>query len=552
MLKKKFLSFILLLIYFSFCLQLFPADVKSHHAMVATAHPVASEVGIEILKKGGNAIDAAMAIAFALSIAEPNASGIGGGGFLLLKMANMENPVMIDYREMAPAKATKKFYYENKKSFSELARNGIYSVGIPGLVACAEVVLPEYGTMSLREILQPAIRLCDRGIVVSEKLSGMIMDNLEKIAQFPETAEIYLKDMLPYEPGDTLRNHDLANTFRKIAEDGGSVFYSGEIAKKICQTMAKYNGLIDSTDLKFYRPKKRTPVFGSYRGYQIVSSAPPSGGGTHLIELLNIMEGYDVAKLGHNSARYLHILTEAMKMVYADKALNAADPDFYRIPVDTFVSKEYAKRLMKRIQLDRARFDYSAKQLAVRESNSTSHFSVVDKWGNVVALTQSINSFFGSGVVVEGTGLLLNNHLNDFSKEPDVPNSIEPHKRPTSSIAPTIVLKDGKPIMAIGTPGGTRIISALAQIIMNVIDFGMSMDEAIEAPRIHCLKKVVHLEGRIDKKVIEKLKKLGHPVKIHDGFDNYFGGAQGILIDPQSGTLFGGADSRRDGVAIGY
>jgi gamma-glutamyltranspeptidase/glutathione hydrolase len=241
-----------------------------------------------------------------------------------------------------------------------------------------------------------------------------------------------------------------------------------------------------------------------------------------------------------------------MKMVYADKALNAADPDFYRIPVDTFVSKEHAIKLRKRIQLDRARFDYIAKQLAVRESNSTSHFSVVDEQGNVVALTQSINSFFGSGVVVGGTGILLNNHLNDFAKEPDVPNSIEPHKRPTSSIAPTIVLKDGKPVMAIGTPGGTRIISALAQIIMNVIDFGMSMDDAIEAPRIHCLKKVVHLEGRIDKGVIEDLKKLGHPVKIHADFDNYFGGAQGILIDLQTGTLFGGADSRRDGVAIGY
>ncbi|NOZ62494.1 MAG: gamma-glutamyltransferase, partial [Calditrichaeota bacterium] len=317
-------------------------------------------------------------------------------------------------------------------------------------------------------------------------------------------------------------------------------------------TMKKYNGLLDSTDLKFYQAKERTPVIGTYRGYQIVSSAPPSGGGTFLIELLNIMEGYDVAKIGHNSAQYLHVLSEAMKMIFADKALNSADPDFYRVPVDTFVDKQYARRLRKRILPTKARFDYQPRELALRESNSTSHFSVVDEQGNLVALTQSINHWFGSGMVVEGTGILLNDHLHDFSEKPDSPNAIEPHKRPTSSIAPTIVLKDGKPFMALGTPGGTRIISALAQIIMNVIDFGMSLDDAIEAPRIHCLKKIVHVEGRIDEKVIRQLKKMGHPVKVHADFDNYFGGAQGILLDLNTGTLHGGADSRRDGVAIGY
>ncbi|NOZ61245.1 MAG: gamma-glutamyltransferase, partial [Calditrichaeota bacterium] len=264
--KKKLLLVEVLLLYFICSFLTLPAaDVTSRHAMVATATPIASQVGIEILKEGGNAIDAAMAIAFALSIAEPNASGIGGGGFLLLKMADQEKPVMIDYREMAPLRATKKFYYENEKSFSNLTLQGIYSIGVPGLVACAETVLPKYGTMTLSQVLQPAISLCNNGIVVSEKLSGMIMDNLEKIAQYPATAKIYLKDMLPYEAGDTLRNPDLAATFRKIAEDGGSVFYRGEIAKKICQTMKKYNGLLDSTDLKFYQAKERTPVIGTYR-----------------------------------------------------------------------------------------------------------------------------------------------------------------------------------------------------------------------------------------------------------------------------------------------
>ncbi|OQX87958.1 gamma-glutamyltransferase, partial [candidate division KSB1 bacterium 4484_87] len=482
---RIFLSLIFIC-YLSILPEIFAQDVQSNHAMVATAHPVASEVGVEILRQGGNAVDAAMAIAFALSIAEPNASGIGGGGFMLLKMADSNRAVMIDYREMAPMKATKKFYYENEKSFSDLARDGIYSIGVPGLVACAEKVLPKYGTMTLAQILQPAIRLCNSGIEVTEKLSGMIMDNLEKIAQFPATSKIYLKDMMPFEAGDTLRNPDLAKTFGKIAAGGGSVFYQGEIAKKICQTMQTYHGLMDSTDLKSYRAIERKPVTGTYRGYRIVSSAPPSGGGTFLIELLNIMEGYDVKKMGHNSAQYLHTLSEAMKLIFADKALNSADPDFYRIPVDTFVNKEYARRLRRRILPDKARFDYLPQQISVRESNSTSHFSVVDEQGNAVALTQSINHWFGSGIVVEGTGILLNDHLHDFSDDPDSPNAIEPHKRPTSSIAPTIVLKDGKPIMVLGTPGGTRIISALAQIIMNVIDFGMSMDDAIEAPRIHC------------------------------------------------------------------
>ncbi len=536
----------------SFSRSVVAADVVAQHALITTAHPVASEVGLNILKQGGNAVDAAMAVAFALSLAEPNASGIGGGGFLLIKMAALENPVMIDYRELAPEKATADYYYSNETSFRELTRQGPNAVGIPGLVSCAEIALKQFGTMSLEKILQPAIELCRYGMPVSDKLNAMITENMEKILCYPATAEIYLKDMLPLQTGDTLRNPDLATSLEKIAHEGSDVFYSGELARKISAEVQQLGGILALSDLQFYQAKLRAPVTGSYRGYEIISSAPPSGGGMFLIELLNIMEGYDVKKLGHNSADFIHLFSEALKLIFADKSLNAADPDFYKLPIELLTSKDYAANLRSRISPDSAKFDYQPKNLTARESNNTSHFSIVDAQGNVVALTQSINHWFGSGVVVPGTGILLNDHLSDFDSQAGLPNSIEPHKRPTSSIAPTIILKDGKPFLTLGSPGGTRIISALAQIIMNVIDFEMSMDDAIEAPRVHCFSDVLHVEGRIEPAVLDALSQRGHDIRVHAGFDNYFGGAQGILIDPETRQLFGGADSRRDGTALGF
>jgi len=520
--------------------------------MVVSAHPLASSIGIDILKQGGNAVDAAIAVAFTLSVAEPNASGIGGGGFMIIKMVNQDEAVMIDYRETAPGKAMSEFYYQTKSSFKELTQTGATSVGVPGLVSCAALALEKYGSMSFKQILEPSINLARQGIVVSDKLNAMITDNFEKILKYPATSAIYLSEMLPLETGSILKNVDLANTFEIIVKNGAESFYESEIAKAIVKEVKMQDGLFELSDLKSYKAKIRHPVFGSYRGYQLVSAAPPSGGGTHLIELLNIMEGFTLENLGHNSVEFIHIFTEAMKMVYADKSLNTADPDFYEVPVDSFINKKYAAKLRSRIDKEKAKFDYSPPYFISNESNNTSHLSIIDQNGNVVALTQSINNFFGSGIVVPETGILLNDHLSDFDNQPNMPNSIAPHKRPTSSIAPTIILKKGKPFMALGTPGGTRIISALAQIIMNVIDFNMSMDNAIEAPRVHCLNKVLHLEGRIPGDVIEKLKTMGHNIKVHPDFDNYFGGAQGILIDPKTEKLVGGADSRRDGVAIGF
>jgi gamma-glutamyltranspeptidase / glutathione hydrolase len=527
-------------------------DVVAERAMVASAHPAASAAGIEILRQGGNAVDAAVAVAFALSIAEPNASGIGGGGYLLVKLAEAPDLAMIDYRETAPGGATPDYYYAPGVDFGAWTSQGPNAVGVPGLVAGAALALERFGTMTLAEVLQPAIRLCREGIEVSPLLSGMILDNYDKIDKSPAAAAIYLPDGLPLEPGDILRNEDLALTLEKIAAEGPSVFYAGEIGETIVAELQSLGGVFEMDDLRSYQAKLREPVSGNYRGYQVFSSAPSTGGGTHLVQLLNIMEEFDVRGMGFGNAPYLHSLAEAMKMIFADKAANSGDPDLYAVPTRTFTDKTYARELRERIREGEARFDYAPPSLIAPESGSTSHLSVVDEQGNVVALTQSINSFFGSGVVASGTGILLNNHLADFDSESGGPNAIGPGKRPTSSMAPTLVFHDGEPFLIVGTPGATRIISALAQIIINLVDFDMGLDDAIESPRIHALGRTLSVEGRIPPETVEALQAWGHNIRMYPDWDNYFGGAQGILIDVNRKKLYGAADSRRDGFALGY
>lgn len=528
-----------------------PGDVVARRAMVASAHPAATAVGIEVLKKGGNAVDAAVAVAFALSIAEPNASGVGGGGFMVVKMAGAA-PVMIDYRETAPAGATPGSYYAPGSDFAARTAQGPDAVGVPGLVAGAALALEMFGTTSLAEAVAPTIRLAREGVPVGPKLNGVIIDEMEKIAKFPAAAAIYLPEGLPLEAGTRLRNEDLAATLERVAAGGPGAFYEGPVAEAIAAEVGRLGGVMTVEDLRGYRAKLREPVKGTYRGWEIVSAAPPTGGGTHLIELLNIMETFDVRAMGRGSARLVHVLAEAMKMTFADKAANSGDPDRFVIPVATFTDKAYAARLAGRIREGEARFDYASPTLAVPESENTSHLCVADEKGNVVALTQSINSFFGSGIVVPGTGILLNNHLADFDDRPGGPNAIGPGKRPASSIAPTVVMRGGAPVLVVGTPGATRIVSALAQIIINLVDFGLGLDEAIEAPRAHCLSKTLALEGRFPAEVVKALESWGHPVRMYSDWDTYFGGAQAILIDAKRKTLYGAADSRRDGCAAGY
>lgn len=520
--------------------------------MVVAAHPDAARAGLEILRSGGNAVDAAVAAAFALTVAEPNASGVGGGGFALIAMAGGKAPVVVDYREAAPRAATPDRYYGGGEGLAALTEEGALSVGVPGLVAGAAKALELHGTMTLAQVLRPAIRLAREGVVVTPRLAGILADKFEKLSRYPAAARLYLPDGLPPEAGARLVNEDLARTLEAIAAGGPGVFYEGPVGRAIVAEVKGRGGLLDEADLAGYRAIVREPVRGSYRGAEVLSASPPTAGGTALVELLNVLEAFDLAKWGRTDARTLHAIAEASKMVFVDKAATNGDPDFVKVPVAALTGREHARLLASRIRPDAARFDYryEAGEGAASDSPSTSHLSVVDAAGNAVALTQSVNLYFGSGLVAPGTGFVLNNHLADFDTEPGHPNSIGPLRRPSSSIAPTILRKEGRPWLVLGTPGASRIVTALAEIVVNTVDFGMGVDEAIEAPRFHAMGKTLEVEGGFAEDVVKALSALGHEVKTYPPRDDHFGGAHVIRVE--KGRLVGGADSRRDGVAVGY
>ncbi len=516
--------------------------------MVASATPLATAIGLQILEQGGNAVDAAVATAFALGVAEPNASGLGGGGFILIRLRSGEI-AFIDYREMAPRASTPTMYLgPDGRVRPNSTVVGHLAVGVPGTLAGLSMALQRYGTMRLRQVLAPSIELAERGYAVTKTLNSIMIDNIAKIKEFPAAAADYTKRGLPYDVGDRLVLKDLAATYRLIASEGPGVFYRGEIAEKIVAEMKRGNGLITMEDLAGYQAKMRAPVRSSYRGHEIISSPPPSSGGTHVIEALNILEGFDMAGLGFQTPVALHVTAEALKRSFADRARYMADTDFVPVPIAGLLSKDYAATLRRTIDLNRASPGVSpGNPEPFGKSANTSHISVVDRDGNIVALTQTINYFFGSGVLVPGTGIMLNN----FVPTPGSANSVQPGKRPLSSMAPTIVLRDGRPFLSVGTPGATRIISALTQIIMNIVDYNRDIQSAIEAPRIHAMTRDVFLESRIPADVREALQRMGHPLQVRGAMDLYFGGAQGIMVAP-NGTLFGGADPRRDGFAKGF
>lgn len=520
--------------------------------MVASATPLATEIGLGILEMGGNAVDAAVATAFALGVAEPNASGLGGGGFILIRMARTGEIAYIDYREVAPRAATPDMYLDPDGRVRPGSTTvGHLAVAVPGTVAGLHMALTRYGTMSLRQVMAPSIALAERGYTVTKTFSGMMQDNLAKLNQFPAAGAIYTKGGLPYEPGSRIVLPDLANTYRAIAWGGPDAFYRGEIADAIVAEMRRGKGIIRHEDLAAYTPKMRVPVRSEYRGHEIISSPPPSSGGTHVIQALNILEGFDMAGMGFQSQAALHVTVEALKRSFADRGRYMADPDFVPVPVAGLVSKAYAEVLRRTIDPNRASPGVApGNPEPYGKSANTSHISVVDRDGNIVALTQTINYFFGSGVVVPGTGIILNNEMDDFVPTPGAANSVQPGKRPLSSMAPTIVLRGGRPYMTLGTPGATRIISALAQIIMNIVDYKMDIQSAIEAPRLHAMTRDVFVESRIPASTRESLAAMGHPIVLRGAMDLYFGGAQGILINP-TGVLLGGADPRRDGFAKG-
>lgn len=535
-------------------------DTLGSRGMVASAHPLASQVGVDILKAGGTAVDAAVAVGFALGVVEPNASGIGGGGLMLIRFADNGEVVFIDSREKAPAAATPDMFelddtgrvIPDERGFSPVVVGG-KSIAVPGEVAGLLTALDNYGTMSRSQVIQPAIDRATQGLPVSNVLAAMIVDHYDVISAFPASDIIYLNDGFPKEAGDKVTNTDLAKTLGLIAQHGRDAFYQGSVAQSIVAAVQADGGLITLKDLAGYEPSFRQPVTGSYRGYQIISASPPSSGGTHVIELLNIMENFNLRKMGFNTPESIHAWTEAMKLVYADRAKYMADTDFTDVPLAGLTSKQYARRQFERIDMGAVMERADAGDPWPTESGSTTHFSVIDSVGNMVAYTKTINHFFASGITAPGTGVLLNDQMDDFDKRPGQANSIAGGKKPLSSMSPTLILKDGKPFATIGTPGGKRIITTMALLISNLVDFDMGIQTAINAPRFNNYENgPLKIEARIPSDVREALVDKGHKLQLKKDFDLYFGGAQGILIDQKTGEMRGGADPRRDGKAIGY
>lgn len=541
-----------------------PLPVCGQDGMVVSASEYSSRAGIQILKAGGNAVDAAVAAAFVLGVVEQYSSGIGGGNFILIYLAESDSVIAIDGRETAPLKAHRDMYIDKSTGLPdpELSTTGILAGGVPGAVASLCLALERYGSgnFSLTEILAPSIELAENGFQVNRTYYRHLLFSALKLAMFPDSKAIYFKnDSTTYELGDTLIQKDLARTYRLLAESGPDAFYRGEIADKIVAFEKREKGLITLKDLENYHAKIRTPVRGTYRGCDIISMSPPSSGGVHLIQMLNILEGYNLSQMGHNSSRYIHTLAEAMKPAFADRAEYLGDPDFVQIPVDTLISKGYAEILRNGIHSFQPAKAKSGDFQEAASGGHTTHLSVMDRWGNMCAITATVNTTYGSGMTIAGTGIILNNEMDDFSAAPGQPNffgligteanSIAPGKRPLSSMTPTFVLKEGKGVMVLGSPGGPKIITAVLQTIINVLDFGMDIQAAVSAPRIHhqWLPDVVFIEAEVPQDVLENLVAKGHRIHIGGGST-----VEAIYYEAETGMMYGGADPRSEGKAMGY
>lgn len=546
-----------------------PGDVYAKQGMVSSAHELASQAGVEILKRGGNAIDAAVATALVLNVVEFNASGIGGGGFTTVRFAKTGEVICLDYRETAPASSTKAMFNSDAAKKERWSIDGGKSVGIPGWMEGMWYALEKYGTMTFAEVAEPAIRLAEDGFELHPMQNEIIIDNFERLTKYNDSSQVpYFRDGLPLAAGDTLKQPNLGKLFRLIAEKGPRAFYTGQVAEAITRAVNRNGGDMSPDDLKNYRMEVRTPVTGTYRGFKIYSMPSSSSGGAHLIQLLNIMELFPVAEYGHNSPRLMHIFAESCKMIFADRSAYMADTAFTRVPLAGLTSKEYAQSLSARIDLngvarlvpagDPWKFQQEQKRTDVRglgsERISTSSFSAIDAEGNIVTSTNTINYFCGSGILVPEYGFLLNDEMDDFSANPDSVNAPEPGKRPLSSMSPTIVLDPkGRPYMSIGAAGATRIFTSIAQIIMNTIDHGMTMGEAIQAPRIHNQLAgqeagKLMMEKHMNKTAIDWMTLRGFDIQD----DVHIGTAQGILFNRDQDIIDGAADFRRLGVPVGY
>lgn len=534
-------------------------DVIAANGVVASAHPLASQVGSDVLKAGGNAFDAAVATAFAINVAEPNASGLGGGGFAILYDAKKKKSFVIDFRERAPAAAHETFYEldENGKVKNSAMTIGWYASGVPGQLAGMEALHKQFATKKWDELVAPAIKLLEAGIPVDATLHTMITNQLDRIEKSPTKAffdKHFLDEGLPLPEGSTYTNPDLVASLKLVAKEGAKAFYSGAICDKIVAAYEKHgNSWITKQDLADYKVIMREPVSATYRaGYSIQSLPPPSSGGLTVIEILNIVEKYDLKKQGVSHPDTVHAVIEAQKLAFADRGQYMGDPDYVDVPVQDILSKQFAAERAKLISLDKAIEGAEPGALLKDLKGNTTAFSIVDKDGNMVTVTQTINDFFGSVTVPDGTGIILNDEMDDFSARPGRANSVQAGKRPLSSMSPVLVFKNGKPFMTMSSPGGPRIITAIANIIMNVIDHGMDLQEAIAAPRYHNPNTTkTAMEARWPEELQKALVAKGQQLDMRKDVDLYFGGAQGVMILPD-GKLHGGADFRRGGKALGY
>lgn len=550
------------------------------HAMVASVHELASRTGVQIMQAGGNAVDAAVAVGFALAVVHPQAGNLGGGGFMLIRMADGKAH-FIDYREKAPAAATANMYLDAQGNvIPDASVVGYKSISVPGSVAGMVYAERTYGKLTLQQVIDPAIKLARDGFPLAWQ-DARDMAGEEDLARFAESRRIFQRDGNYYKPQEIFRQPDLAHTLERIAANPDD-FYHGDMARQLAAFIQKGGGLVTADDLAHYEVKEREPIHGSYRGYDIFSAPPPSSGGTALVEILNILEGYDLAKLGDRSAQSIHFTAEAFRRAYFDRAEFMGDPDFSKIPVAQLIDKNYAAAWRDTIDPRHASSSKDLKRPAIfsqleqdaalrplgREPQHTTHYSIVDAAGNAVAVTTTLNDGFGSRVTAEGLGFLLNDEMDDFAAKQGVPNlygliqgpanAIGPGKRPLSAMTPTIVVKDGKLFMVLGSPGGSRIITTVANILMGVIDYGMNIQEAVDAPRFHhqWLPDKISVERWFSPDTMKALEAMGHQVEegVMSGSDreSYWSDGECVAIDLKTGERLGASDGRNNGKAVGY
>ena len=536
--------------------------VRAHRGMVVTVEPHATDIGLSVLKHGGNAVDAAIAVGFALAVTHPSAGNLGGGGFMLIRFADGRTS-FIDFRESAPALATPDMYLDARGERTKDSDLGYRASGVPGTPRGLDLARQRYGTKSWAELIRPAWQLAAKGFIVSQGLANQLKnkENQDRLSQFPESKRIFLRDGQCFGPGEVFRQAELARTLQRLMQDGVKDFYEGQTARLIAADMQTHGGLITLEDLKNYRAVERDPVAGSYRGYTILSAPPPSSGGIGILQILRMLEPTGFEKEGAGSARAIHYMAEAMRRYFADRSRYLGDPDFFHVPAAFLLDPKQIAARRQTIDPERATASSAVLpgSLPFHESTQTTHYSIVDSQGNAVSVTYTLNGNFGSGVTAKGTGMLLNNEMDDFSSKPGTPNesemayqgnanSIQPHKRPLSSMSPTIVLRDGKLFAVLGSPGGPTIINTVLEVLVNVVDFKMNIAEAVDRPRFHhqWMPDRLQMEHGFSNDTIAQLKARGYSLETVP--------AQGEVaaIVVKDTWLEGAADLRTEGTAKGY